>query len=228
VAVRTVTWLAVAVGGVGGTVAALAGSPTLPAPDHGALPSAVAAPASAAPRASASSAVASAPLAATSGAVASAGDAPVTNSAQTPMVSSASTPTPTATPSARAPVALLVPDAGAESAPLPTTAHALLREEMHCDQKVADACIVAARGYESGSAGAADPEKAVKYRKIAITLWISQCDHNSALACATLADMYRVGRGVPQNDRNADALVARTRELCHYHSVPVCSALPNP
>ncbi len=97
---------------------------------------------------------------------------------------------------------------------------------MHCDQKDAAACILAARGYETGSAGVTDPEKATKYRKIALTMWISQCDHNSASACATLADMYRAGRGVPQSDRNADALVARTRELCHYNDAPACHELP--
>jgi TPR repeat protein len=111
---------------------------------------------------------------------------------------------------------------------VPATKEALLRAEMHCDQKDATACVLAARGYELGSAGATDPEKAVKYRKIALTLWISQCDHNSASACATLADMYRVGNGVPQNNRNADALLARTRELCHYNDAPVCHELPSP
>jgi TPR repeat protein len=96
---------------------------------------------------------------------------------------------------------------------------------MHCDQRDAAACILAARAYESGSAAPSDPEKAVKYRKIALTLWISQCDHNSAGACAILADMYRAGRGVPQNVKNADALIVRTRELCHYNDAPVCHEL---
>ena len=97
---------------------------------------------------------------------------------------------------------------------------------MHCDQKDAAACVLAARGYEAGSAGPSDPEKAAKYRKIALTLWIGQCDHNSATACATLVDMYRTGRGVPQSDRKADALLVRTRDLCRYNDAPVCHQLP--
>jgi TPR repeat protein len=99
---------------------------------------------------------------------------------------------------------------------------------MHCDQKDAASCIVAARAYEAGSTGVKDADKAAKYRKIALTLWISQCDHNSAAACATLAEMYRNARGVPQSDKNADALLTRTRELCHYNDAPVCHTLPSP
>jgi hypothetical protein len=133
-----------------------------------------------------------------------------------------------AAPSASAPARASAspPPAASDSTPPPDTKEALLRAEMHCDQKDAAACILAARGYETGSAGASDPDKATKYRKIALTLWISQCDHNSAAACATLSDMYRTGRGVPQNEKNADALVTRTRELCHYNDAPVCHELP--
>ena len=104
----------------------------------------------------------------------------------------------------------------------------LLRQEMYCDQRKAESCIVAARSYEAGSTGVTDPEKASKYRRIALTVWISQCDRNSSLACATLATMYRAGSGVPQSDRNADALFARARELCRFNDAPVCHELPKP
>jgi TPR repeat protein len=112
--------------------------------------------------------------------------------------------------------------------PLPTTKEKLLRQEMYCDQRKAESCIVAARSYEAGSTGVTDPEKASKYRRIALTVWISQCDHNSSLACATLATMYRAGSGVPQSDRNADALFARARELCRFNDAPICHELPKP
>ncbi|HEY4102240.1 MAG TPA: hypothetical protein VGM44_00050 [Polyangiaceae bacterium] len=124
----------------------------------------------------------------------------------------------------------MIPSAAssADATPLPDNKDALLRAEMHCDQKDAASCIVAARAYEAGSTGVKDADKAAKYRKIALTLWISQCDHNSAAACATLAEMYRNARGVPQSDKNADALLTRTRELCHYNDAPVCHTLPSP
>jgi TPR repeat protein len=110
--------------------------------------------------------------------------------------------------------------------PLPTTKEKLLRQEMHCDQRKAESCIVAARSYEAGSTGVTDLEKASKYRRIALTVWISQCDRNSSLACTTLATMYRAGSGVPQSDRNADALFARARELCRFNDAPICHELP--
>lgn len=97
---------------------------------------------------------------------------------------------------------------------------------MRCDQKDAPSCILAARGYEGGTAGVTDAQKAEKYRKIALTLWISQCDHSSAAACITLSDMYRAGRGVPQNEKTAGALILRARELCRYNDAPACRALP--
>jgi hypothetical protein len=135
-------------------------------------------------------------------------------------------PVPSARPQANAAASPAL--ASTATTPPPDTKEALLRAEMHCDQKDAAACILAARGYETGSAGTSDADKATKYRKIALTLWISQCDHNSPSACAMLADMYRAGRGVPQNEKNADALVTRTRELCHYNDAPICHELPPP
>ncbi len=50
---------------------------------------------------------------------------------------------------------------------------------------------------------------------------------HSAAACATLAAMFRAGSGVPQSDRKADALLARTRELCRFNDAPVCHELPS-
>ena len=216
-AARVATWFAIVVGGTGGTLAALVGSGGAPAPVpaasmplrpiaeiatqvQAATPASAPSPSSTA-AAPATSAPASAPAADASAAVA-------------PAVSESAKPN--------------APLPEAELLPLPTTKEALLRQEMHCDQRKAEACIVAARSYEGGSTGATDPEKAAKYRRIALTAWISQCDHNSAAACATLATMYRAGSGVPQSDRNADALVVRARELCRFNDAPVCHDLPNP
>jgi TPR repeat protein len=97
---------------------------------------------------------------------------------------------------------------------------------MRCDQKDAAECDLAAAAYEQGSAGVTDPAKAANYRKIALTHWLSQCDKNSPTACITLADRYRAGNGVPQSDRNADALVERSRELCKVNPAAACADLP--
>ncbi|HYQ46475.1 MAG TPA: hypothetical protein VER11_31115 [Polyangiaceae bacterium] len=224
-AARVATWLAIALGGTAGALAAMGSSGGAPAnapPPSSGLPlRPVAAIAAQTPSATKAS-VALGPV---SSAVAASSSEP---SAPPPAAASAE-------PSAAGPVTAAsasarpaAPPPAADLLPLPTSKEKLLREEMHCDQRKAASCIVAARSYETGSTGVTDPEKATKYRRIALTVWISQCDHNSSLACATLATMYRAGSGVPQSDRNADALFARARELCRFNDAPVCHELPNP
>jgi len=230
-AARFVTWLAIALGGTGGTLAALASSGSAPAASPEGLPlrplSAIASESrSATPTAAAPAPTPPATTTPPSAAPASAdGASPsaVSSAALSPDTNSAPA-VPAASSAARPPA----PPPAADLLPLPTTKEKLLRQELHCDQRKAESCIVAARSYETGSTGVTDLEKAAKYRRIALTAWISQCDHNSSLACATLASMYRAGSGVPQSDRNADALFARTRELCRFNDAPICHELPSP
>jgi len=216
-AARAATWLAIAVGGTAGALAALGGS--------GSAPAAAPAPSVGLPLRPVAAIAAQSPSAmpAAASPAPSASSEPASPSVSAPTASAAAAPS-AAVEVARPPA----PPPAADLLPLPTTKEKLLRQEMHCDQRKAEACIVAARSYEGGSAGLTDPEKAAKYRRIALTAWISQCDHNSALACATLATMYRAGSGVPQSDRNADALFARARELCRFNDAPICHELPSP
>jgi TPR repeat protein len=219
-ALRAATWLAIAVGGTGGTMAALFGGGTAPATPVAATASLPLRPVgqiatqmqAAKPAALGASAASAASLAApSSNPPASASSAPAEAASAGPVASATAAPLP-----------------AAELLPLPATKEKLLRAEMHCDQAKAEFCIVAARSYEGSTLVPADPEKAAKYRRIALTAWISQCDHNSAASCATLASMYRAGSGVPQSDRNADALLARARELCRFNDAPACHELPSP
>ena len=215
---RIATWLAIVVGGTAGALAANVSSgnaPAAPPPSSSDLPLR---PLNALAAERASAAVP--PTRPSSSTI----EPAATGTTSASSVASAPPPGATASGSARA----SAPPPAADLLPLPTTKEKLLRQEMRCDQREAEACIVAARSYESGSAGLTDPEKAAKYRRIALTAWISQCDHNSQLACATLATMYRAGSGVPQSDRNADALFARARELCKFNDAPICHQLPSP
>jgi hypothetical protein len=225
-ALRVATWLAIAIGGAGGAVAALVSSGNAPAaaplplqplstiPAHAPGPSA---PPTLAAQAPAPSPTAEAALTPTANAEPAA-------SASAAVSATAVAAAPSASARERPPA----PPPAADLLPLPTTKEKLLNQEMLCDHSRAESCIVAARSYEGGSAGLTDPEKAAKYRRIALTAWISQCDHNSQVACATLATMYRAGSGVPQSDRNADALFARARDLCRFNDAPVCHELPTP
>lgn len=212
---RVATWFAIVVGGTGGTLAALFGSGHTPAPASStAMPLRPIGELAAHPPSASTSAATSRAPTAESAADASGASATPSASVSTSLTLEASG----ATAGAPAPAA--------ERLPLPTTQQSLLRAEMRCDQRKAEACIVAARSFEGGSAGVTDRQKAAKYRRIALTIWISQCDHNSAAGCATLATMYRAGSGVPQSDRNADALVERARQLCRFNDAPACHELP--
>jgi len=218
---RAATWLSIVVGGTGGALAALIGSnppPPVPPPPGG-LPLR--------PVGQLATELRPATPSATPEPSSSASVVPNASEAR-PAVSEpdAGSPAPAASGSAAPLPAAPLP--AAELLPLPTSRDKLLRAEMRCDQRKAESCIVAARSYETGSAGVTDLEKAAKYRRIALTAWISQCDHNSPAACATLASMYRAGSGVPQSERNAQALVSRARELCRFNDAPVCHDLPSP
>ena len=215
-AARPATWLAIAIGGTAGALAALVSS--------GSAPAASPAPPDGLPLRPLAAIAASPAASATPPPGVNAPSASSTAEAGAPLAANTAAAAPSASASAKA----AAPAPAADLLPLPTSKEKLLRQEMNCDQRKAESCIVAARSYESGSAGVTDLEKAAKYRRIAMTAWISQCDHNSALACATLATMYRAGSGVPQSDRNADALVARARELCRFNDAPICHELPKP
>ena len=213
-AMRLGTWLALVIGGTGGTVAALANSHNVPPPTPP-LTTPVPAPVAAAATTSIQSAT-PAPETTAPAAVTTANTGPALTAVVTAFPS-------TAPPAAEAKAA--PPATSADVAPLPTTAEALLRAEMHCDQGKSESCIIAARSYEAGSAGTKDADKAAKYRRIALTMWISHCDKNSVEACVTLSKLYRTGEGVPKNDRNADALMERARELCKYNDAPACQGV---
>ncbi len=95
---------------------------------------------------------------------------------------------------------------------------------MLCDQKKDfDECARAAQALESGSAGPADAEQAKRFRKIALTHLVSQCETgNSPHACFVLAGKYRSGTDVAQNPTGADALEKRATELCKFRAAPDC------
>ena len=212
-AARVATWLAIAVGGTAGALAALVSSGNAPA----------ASPASSVNLPLRPLGAIAAQVASATPAITAATSSPISTTVAAPLGTASAGP---AAPNAGESARPAAPPPAADLLPLPTTKETLLRQEMRCDQRKADACIVAARSYESGSAGLTDLEKAGKYRRIALTALISQCDHNSPVACATLATMYRAGSGVPQSDRNADALFARARDLCRFNDAPVCHELP--
>ena len=202
---RWTTGIGIAVGGVGGAIAALLGAPHAPAP-----PPSVAA-ISNAPTTAIPTPAVSAAASAAAAAVAPAASAVVP-----------------AAPAAPAPSVAVAGSAANVIAPpaldVPTTRDALLRAEMLCDQKKDfDACARAALALETGSTGPADPEQAKRFRRIALTHLVAQCESDSAHACFVLAAKYRAGTELASKPASAEALEKRGAELCRLgRSAPEC------
>ena len=96
-----------------------------------------------------------------------------------------------------------------------TTEAELLEAQIECDRKkLPESCERAGRALESGSSGVRDPSRATKLKRVALTLYVKQCEGDRALACTRLAEMHEQGELVQKNPRNAAALRARVIELC--------------
>lgn len=117
------------------------------------------------------------------------------------------------TPSA-SPAASAAPARRAFDLSEPTTAENLLSAQVQCNRSSPEDCERAAFGLDSGKLGTKDVVRARSLRRIALTLYVKQCETGRALACARLAEMYDAGDIVQANPRNAQALRTRVSELC--------------
>lgn len=220
---RWTTGIGIAVGGVGGAIAALLGAPHSPPPPPPAASATRARPPATAPQteAVAAPAVATAPSASASVAPASE-PAPAASDAPTPTASALPAPAASAAPATvAAPPVIAAPPLN-----VPTTREALLKAELYCDQrKDFDECARAALALETGTTGPADLEQAKRFRRIALTHLVMQCESDSAHACFVLAAKYRAGTELAKSDNSAEALEKRGAELCRLgRTAPECPA----
>ncbi|MFZ5889768.1 MAG: hypothetical protein ACOY0T_01755 [Myxococcota bacterium] len=96
----------------------------------------------------------------------------------------------------------------------PETEQALLDAQIACNRSIPDACERAARALESGRAGTKDPTRARSLKRIALTIYVKQCEASRPAACARLAEMYEVGETVQKSEKSVQGLRARVAELC--------------
>jgi hypothetical protein len=207
--VRWTTGLGIALGGVGGAVAALVGAPAR---------------SSAPPVVDAS--VASARGTAASGETAPSRD-PVPSLVTASAERSAPAPSSASPPGRTVPAAAAPPSAAVTIAPLelPTSAEALLEAEVLCVRKKRyDECSRAAEALEKGSAGAADAAQAKRFRKIALTYLVAECEVGDPHACFIMAAKYRAGAELKASPVRAAALEKRALDLCRLRSAPECPA----
>ncbi|HET9930548.1 MAG TPA: hypothetical protein VFQ35_07670, partial [Polyangiaceae bacterium] len=58
------------------------------------------------------------------------------------------------------------------------------------------------------------PGRGRSLKRIALTLYVKQCEASRPAACARLAEMYEVGEVVQKSDKSVQGLRARVVELC--------------
>lgn len=138
----------------------------------------------------------------------------------------ASSVAPAGEPSAAVSAPASAAPAAAPALSVPSTLEALHKAMILCDQKkIFDECTRVSLALDLGTTGPADPEQAKRFRKIAVTHLVSQCEAGSAHACFVLAAKYRAGTEMAANPSGASILEKRALDLCRHNSAPEC---PNP
>lgn len=218
--IRWTTGIGIAVGGLSGALLAFLNTPRAPAvtADRSAL--------------AAASSEGTAPLAAPPVESAAAPEASTAPTAEEPVlavsvaesVSAQGAPAAPAAPKGASPAAFGV----APPLELPTTREGLLKAQLYCDKRQDfDECSRAAAALEAGSAGPADPAQARRFRRIALTHLVAQCEAGSAHACFVMASKYREGTELAASPARAEALEKRALELCRLgRAAPECPPAP--
>jgi len=202
---RAVIWLAIVLGGAAGALAAIAGGPPPAAPN----PAPSLRPVS---RIGKTSAAASAPSSAEPA-------APRTPRAEAATIEArAAAPISSAAATAGAPREIPT----APALPAPASAEELRQTETLCYEKNPDQCQRAAIAHETGSAGARNAAEGKRFRRIALTFYVRECEAGLPHACFVLASMYRSGTFVEQSERKALTLLDRALELCRLRPAEEC------
>jgi len=108
----------------------------------------------------------------------------------------------------------------------PKTAAELLEAQIACNRKQPEACERAGRALESGGAGTRDPARAHSLMRIALTIYVKQCEGLRPAACARLAEMYETGETVQKSEKSVLGLRARVIELCRTRPTELGCAAP--
>lgn len=208
---RAVIWAAIVLGGTAGVLAAIAGSPEAPEPRSSAAPSLE--PAANVSNSSRTGFAPAIPAQAVS--LAPAAPAVSLPSAGSGAASAALPAVPSI--AGGIPVAALPP--------LPVSADELTQAEILCYKKDSDQCQRVALAHETGSAGAKNAAQAKRFRKIALTFYVAECERGLPHACFVLSHMYENGTVVKHSERTAKVLFERAVDLCRIRPAEECRLL---
>ena len=207
---RWTTGVGIVLGGTGGALAALLGSPREPA---------VVEPAPAVQMSA--EALSGQGVKREPEALTAAASAPAVSASPAPSASTSAAPVAIASASATPRPASTV--AAAPALGVPATLEELHKAMLFCDQKKSfDECTRASMALDLGTTGPADPVQAKRFRKIALTHLVAQCEAGSAHACFVLASKYRAGTELPANPNGAAVLEQRALGLCRHNTAPQC------
>ena len=99
------------------------------------------------------------------------------------------------------------------------------RAEHNCGLGRGEACLRLWVTHEPGSGPRPDAARANRYLKLAIGMFVRQCNEVGAYGCYALSRMHAEGRGMRASETDAKALMDRSRMLCLRRPQPPCEVL---
>jgi TPR repeat protein len=98
--------------------------------------------------------------------------------------------------------------------PGPSDEQGVRQAELDCARGKGRACLDAAEAYRDARGVAADPERARMLTGLGVQQFAVLCMQRVPLGCLELAKLHGSGRGVAKDQKAADALVDRATMLC--------------
>lgn len=95
--------------------------------------------------------------------------------------------------------------------------------EESCTAGSPQACLGLGERHLGSSQRPSDAVRSQGYFERAFSILVFKCNHREPDACATIARMHQLGRGIPKNTKAAATLLSHARELCRYKPGTVCS-----
>jgi TPR repeat protein len=99
------------------------------------------------------------------------------------------------------------------------------RAEHDCGLGRGKACLRLWVTHEPGRGPRPDAARARRYLKLAVGMFVRQCNMAGAYGCYALSRMHAEGRGMRASERDAKALLDRSRMLCLRRHQPPCEVL---
>jgi hypothetical protein len=95
--------------------------------------------------------------------------------------------------------------------------------EESCTLGSAQACLGLGERHRASNQVPSEALRSQGYFERAFSILVFKCNRREPDACATIARMHQLGRGIPKNAKAATTLLSHARELCRYKPGTVCA-----